>query len=129
MQTDEQQIRQLIETWHRATAAGDLATVLSLMADDAVFLTPGKPPMNKDAFAEGFRAWSGRMQIKTAQDIKELHASGDMAYCWSHISVTMTTPETGERNQRAGHVLTVFRKSPRGAWLLSRDANLLTPAG
>jgi hypothetical protein len=31
-----------------------------------------------------------------------------------------------EASRRAGHVLTIFRRSTGGAWLLSRDANLLT---
>jgi uncharacterized protein (TIGR02246 family) len=38
MSNDEQEIRQLIATWMAATKAGDVETVLSLMADDAVFL-------------------------------------------------------------------------------------------
>jgi uncharacterized protein (TIGR02246 family) len=60
MDADERQIRDLIDRWHHATAAGDLDTVLGLMADDAVFLTPGKPPMTRREFADGFRAWAGK---------------------------------------------------------------------
>ena len=45
MQNDEQAIRQLVATWMAATKAGDMETVLSLMADDVVFLLPGRPPM------------------------------------------------------------------------------------
>jgi uncharacterized protein (TIGR02246 family) len=121
----EVQIRQVIQRWHQATAAGDLKTVLTLMTDDVVFLTAGQPPMNKDAFAAAFRKFSGRARIESTQDIKEIHASGDLAYCWSHISVVMTSLETGVRNRRAGHVLSVFRKQPGHGWLLARDANLL----
>ena len=44
MSTDEQAIRNLVEQWHRATAAGDVDTVLGLMAEDVVFLMAGKPP-------------------------------------------------------------------------------------
>jgi uncharacterized protein (TIGR02246 family) len=40
MQDDEQELRQLVSTWMAATKAGDVETVLSLMADDAVFLVP-----------------------------------------------------------------------------------------
>ena len=35
---NEQQIREVVATWMRATTAGDLAQVLSLMAEDVVFL-------------------------------------------------------------------------------------------
>ena len=44
MSTDEQAIRDLIASWHRATAAGDVETVLTLMAEDVVFLVAGHPP-------------------------------------------------------------------------------------
>jgi uncharacterized protein (TIGR02246 family) len=37
MQTDEHEIRQLVATWIAATKAGDIETVLSLMAEDVVF--------------------------------------------------------------------------------------------
>ena len=41
---EKEKIRELINTWLRATAAGDLQTVLGLMAEDVVFLLPGQPP-------------------------------------------------------------------------------------
>ena len=34
--SDEQKIRDLIAEWHRASMAGDLARVLTLMAEDVV---------------------------------------------------------------------------------------------
>ena len=61
------------------------------------------------------------IQVESAQEIKDFHASGDLAYVWSHISVVMTAAETGARTERSGHVLTVFRKSPSGEWRLARD--------
>ncbi len=116
MQQDERAIRETIDRWHRATRAGDLNSVLALMADDALFLTPGRPPMTKDAFASAFRKISGPIE----QDIKEIRISGDLAYCWSHISVT------ADNKTHAGPALTIFRKREDGSWALSRDANLLT---
>ncbi|MFL6197821.1 MAG: YybH family protein, partial [Thermoanaerobaculia bacterium] len=56
MQTDEQEIRQLVSTWMEATKAGDVDTVLSLMAEDVVFLVPGQPVMRKAGFAAAARA-------------------------------------------------------------------------
>ena len=59
MQSDEQEIRQLVATWMAATKAGDIETVLSLMAEDVVFLLPGQPPMiGKSAFAAAAQAQS-----------------------------------------------------------------------
>jgi uncharacterized protein (TIGR02246 family) len=125
METDEQQIRRLMEDWRRRTVEGDLEAVLALMTDDAVFLTCGNPPMTKRDFAEGFSRFAGRIRIETGQEIKDIHASGDVAYAWSYISVVITFMETGSKTERAGHVLTVFRKSPPGTWPLARDANLM----
>ena len=128
METDEQQIRSLMDEWRRRTLEGDVEGVLALMTDDAVFLTPGNPPMTRNDFAAAFRGLAGKFQVESTQEIKDLHASGDLAYAWSHISVVMTAAETGARTERAGHVLTVLRKSPSGEWLLARDANLMAAA-
>jgi uncharacterized protein (TIGR02246 family) len=125
METDEQQIRNIMAEWSRRTAAGDVEGVLALMTDDAVFLTPGNPPMTKADFAAGFRSFAGKVEIEATQDVKELQVSGDLGYSWSHLSVVMTSTETGGRTERVGHVLTVFRRSSGGEWLLARDANLL----
>jgi ketosteroid isomerase-like protein len=44
---------------------------------------------------------------------------------WSKLSVEVTPPG-GAPVKRAGHTLSVLRKSG-GRWQLARDANLLTP--
>jgi hypothetical protein len=52
MDRDEQAIRDLVAAWMSASAAGDHERVLGLMADDVVFLVPGRPPIRgKAAFA------------------------------------------------------------------------------
>jgi ketosteroid isomerase-like protein len=45
MTSDEQAIRSLVALWHSATAAGDVGTVLGLMAEDVVFLVAAQSPM------------------------------------------------------------------------------------
>jgi uncharacterized protein (TIGR02246 family) len=126
MNDDEKQIRKLMAEWRERTLEGDLDGILALMTEDAVFLTAGNPPMTRDDFAAGFRQLGGKVRIESSQEIKDFHAAGDVAYAWSHISVAMTSLETGAKTERSGHVLTVFRKSLSGAWLLARDANLMT---
>lgn len=84
--------------------------------------------MSKKEFAAGFREWAGRARIESKYEVKDIRASGDLAYAWSYISIVMTSKETGGNTKREGHVLSVFRKSPSGKWLLARDANLF-PAG
>ncbi|AGK47136.1 hypothetical protein BTI_790 [Burkholderia thailandensis MSMB121] len=55
MSEDEHAIRQLIETWFVASRRGDLTTALYLIADDAIFMVPGRPPFDKAAFAAASR--------------------------------------------------------------------------
>ena len=47
MTDDEQAIRELVATWMAASKAGDLDTVLSLMADDVIFMATGREPFGK----------------------------------------------------------------------------------
>ncbi|MFM8729130.1 MAG: SgcJ/EcaC family oxidoreductase, partial [Planctomycetaceae bacterium] len=51
MQSDEEQIRGVVERWLSATAAGDAETILSLMTEDVVCLLPGRGPMHREEFA------------------------------------------------------------------------------
>jgi len=72
MNSDEQGIRDLVATWAEATRAGDTATVLGLMAEDAVFLVAGKPPMRGHAaFEKGLKGVAG-FDIDSANDIQEI---------------------------------------------------------
>jgi uncharacterized protein (TIGR02246 family) len=88
MQDDEQAIRQLIATWMSATKAGDTAKVLSLMAEDVVFLVPGQPPMNKAAFAAA-QSGLGQFHIDATSEIQEIKVFGEWAYVWTKLSVIL----------------------------------------
>jgi len=127
--TDEQQIRELMVEWRRLTAEGNLDGVLSLLADDVVFLTPGNPPMTRNDFAKGFRDVSAKARIESAQDVKEIRTSGDIANAWSHLTIVLTPKQGGKTSEASGYVLSVFQRSPSGKWLLARDANLVAGAG
>jgi uncharacterized protein (TIGR02246 family) len=124
---DQQQIRALVETWMSATRAGDVDTVLSLMADDVVFLVAGQAPFGKQEFAKAMAVPPGasRPQIDGRSEIQEIQVHGDWAWMRSRLTVEATVD--GKTMKRAGHTLSVLRKSG-GKWLLARDANLLSPA-
>ena len=126
MNEDERAIRALIDTWMIASRSGDTPTVLSLMADDVVFMTPGREPFGKEAFATASRgmAESG-LRLEGRTEIVELRVLDAWAYARVRIEVTMT--RQGEAPvQRKGYTLTILRKEPDGRWLLARDANLVT---
>ena len=49
---DKEKIQEVVTSWIHATAEGDLETVLSVIAEDAVFLLSDQPPMRgQEAFA------------------------------------------------------------------------------
>ena len=121
MQSDEQEIRRLVSTWMDATKAGDVDTVLSLMADDAVFLIAGRPPMRKAEFAETARAQAGpgAPAIDAASEIQELRVLGDWAFLWQKLTVTVAPRGGAEPVVRSGHTLTIFNRQ-NGRWVLAR---------
>jgi uncharacterized protein (TIGR02246 family) len=128
MPTDEQQIRQLVADWMSASQAGNVDKVLSLMADDAVFLAAGQPVMRKADFAAAARAQAGPggPKMQAHSEIQELRVLGDWAFMWTHLRVVVMPPGASAIT-RAGHTLTGLKKEG-GKWLLARDANMLAPS-
>ena len=126
---DDEKIREVVTTWMRATEEGNLETVLSLIAEDAVFLLPDQPPMRgREAFAAALRSVFGQVRIEGKPDIQEIHVAGAYAFCWNQLSLTVTPLQGGPAQRRAGPTLSVFRKEPDGRWILFRDANMLKAA-
>jgi uncharacterized protein (TIGR02246 family) len=130
MSTDETAIRAVVDQWHRATADGDVATVLSKMIKDVIFLVPGKPPMEgRDKFEEGLRKVLESNRIESSGDIQDIQVAGDLAYALTLLTVRMIPLSGDQESVRSGHTLSIFRKQTNGSWLLARDANLLPPPG
>jgi uncharacterized protein (TIGR02246 family) len=127
MTADEQAIRELIATWMRASMAGDTDTVLSLMADDAVFLVSGQEPFGKAAFAASANGMRG-VRLEGTAEVRELQVLGDLAFTRTYLRVTMTPP-SGRVVRRNGYAMTIFRKGADGLWRLARDANLMATVG
>ena len=124
MTDDERAIRELVATWMAASQSGDVATVLDLMADDVVFMVPGREPFGKDAFAAASQSMKD-VRFEGSYDIREIKVLGDWAYLRNQISISITPPG-GEAVRRAGYTLSILRKQPDGKWVLARDANLVT---
>ena len=96
MQSDEQEIRQLVSTWMAASKAREVQTVLSLMADDVIFLMPGQEVMDKAGFAAAARAQSGQgakgmPDLKAKARYRRLKFSGTGAFMWTKLTVVATS--------------------------------------
>ena len=123
MSSDERAIRKLVDNWMAASRAGDTAAVLALMADDIVFMVPGRDPFGKDAFAAASQGMQG-FEFDGKAEIRELEVLGEWAYLRNFIDVTITPPG-GAPVRRSGYTLSILRKQTDGRWLLTRDANLV----
>jgi len=125
--TDEQAIRTLIADWHRFTAAGDLANVLRLMSEDVVFLTPGHPPIQgRETFAQLSAGMANRVRFESTYQIEELHVAGTLAFTRTFLTVTSVPTDGSAPTHRSGRTLSIFQKESDGAWVLIRDANMLS---
>jgi uncharacterized protein (TIGR02246 family) len=128
MNADELAIGKLIERWISATREGDVDAVLGLMAPDAIFLAAGQPPrQGRAAFANRLNAVLSDNVIDSVSQIDEIVVSGDLAYCRTRLTVTVTSKHGKLPLQRTGHTLSILRKGSDGAWQLTRDANMLAP--
>jgi uncharacterized protein (TIGR02246 family) len=124
VQNDEQAIRELVTTWLSATKTGDTERVLSLMAEDVVFLIPGKPPMRGRAAFAAAQAGLEHVDIDATSEIQEIKVFGEWAYLWTKLSVVVTSKKGGAPNKRAGNTLSILQKQA-GRWVIFRDANML----
>jgi uncharacterized protein (TIGR02246 family) len=129
MTQDEQDIRNLIETWLSATQAGDVDTVLALMSDDAMFLSAGQQPMiGREAFARGLNKVLSENVIESNSEIAEIVVCGELAYCRTKLAVTISSKHGQLPILRNGDTLSILRKEADGKWRLTRDANMLASA-
>lgn len=126
MKADEQTICELHSAWIYAVNAGDLARLLTLMADDVVFISPGQAPFGRDEFSANFSAAHQQLRIDCRSELEEVVVVGEVAYTRSRDALSVTPRAGGAATQFAGHRITIYRKQPDG-WLLARDAHTLSP--
>ena len=127
MKSDEQAIREIHSTWIDAVNAGHLVRLLTLMADDVVFLNPGQAPVGRDGFSANFSAAHQQVRVRCSSELEEVVVVGEVAYTRSRDELSATPHAGGEAAQLAGHRITVYRNQPDGRWLLARDAHTLSP--
>ncbi len=127
MGSDERAIREVHATWIDAVNAGDLARLLGLMADDVMFLNPGRAPFGRDGFPAGFTTAHQQSWIRCISELEEVVVVGEVAYTLCRDSLSVTPRAGGKATELAGHRITIYRKQPDGRWLLARDAHTLSP--
>jgi uncharacterized protein (TIGR02246 family) len=127
MGADEQEVCEVHSTWIDAVNAGDLGCLITLMADDAVFLTPGQAPFGRAGFSANFLAAHERVRIRCVSELEEVVVVGGVAYTRSRDSLAVIPRVDGKAIRLDGYRMTVYREQPGGGWLLARDAHTLSP--
>jgi uncharacterized protein (TIGR02246 family) len=122
MTADEQEIREVVAEWARATKAGDLATINALMDDDVLFFTASNEPFGRETFQQHFEKNVKTMEIDVRAEVREVAVSGELAFARTWLEVRIL-PKGGEPMLRKGYALGVYRQCPGGRWKLWRDAN------
>ena len=124
-QDDKQSIRESVDTWLTASKKGDVSTMLDLLADDVLFIVPGKEPFGKEAFAAANREQMKNVDMDVTIDIKEIEIVGQWAWMRSFLNISFT--RDGKTAKHSGHILTIWQKNPDGRWVIKRDANFVKP--
>jgi uncharacterized protein (TIGR02246 family) len=124
-ESEERQIRRLIDSWIAASNARDVPALMDMMTDDVIFMTPGRAPFGKAEFAADVERMKG-VAIDARAEVQEIEVFGARAYIRNHIQVELTSP--GQTPKRlSGYAMSVLRKDPDGRWRIARDANLVMP--
>ena len=126
MESDEHAVREVHKTWIDAVNAGDLARLLTFMADDVLFVNPGQEPFGRDGFPTRFSAAHQQFRIRCISELEEVVVLGEVAHTLSRDSLSLTPRAGGQTTELAGHRITIYRKQPDGRWLLARDAHTLS---
>lgn len=124
-QDDERAIRELVDNWLKASKKHDLTTLLGYLDDDVLFIVPDGEPFGKDEFAANHHKMTD-VEMDAAIDIKEVKVIGEWAWIRSFLKVSLT-PGEEDTKKLAGHILTIFRKTADGKWVIHRDANFVKP--
>ena len=102
---------------------------LKLMTEDVVFLVAGQPPMRgRSRFEAGLRGLLQSHRVESTCDVQEVQVGGNLAYCWTLLTVRMIPKAGGKPVVRSGSALSILAKQSDGAWAVARDANLLALA-
>ena len=120
----DQEIRDVVATWARASETGDIEAIKSLMDEDILFLTSGNEPFGCDTFIQHFNNNVKQMNLNVLADVREVEVRDDLAFARTWLEVRIT-PSSGEPITRTGYTLSVYRRRPGGPWKLWRDANLV----
>ncbi len=119
---DLEKIETVLSTYEKALNASDADTVMTLYADDGVFMAQHSAP---HVGTEALRAtYDGVFQAITLNiefTVDEIHQmSPDWAFARTRSEGFVTINATGDKGPEANQELFIFRKANDGSWKIAR---------
>lgn len=123
--TVEQSIRDAAERYEQAALAGDVETLTSFYADDAILLPPGMPKSEgtdaiRAAYQEMYSA-GNPTAASLATETVVVSESGDVAYEVGTFSFSGTGPD-GTTMTDNGKYVAIWKPAADGTWKIAVDA-------
>jgi uncharacterized protein (TIGR02246 family) len=121
---DIEAIRQLFGAWKDAVAAQDIARLLSMVTDDAVFFTQGRDAIRRGEMEDVYRESFSLYELEQDFEFLELRVVGDWAFAIGRESARLT-PSGGDAPIRtSGMAISLLTKTTEG-WKFARGVNNL----
>jgi len=125
---DLRAIEALTQAWIAAVRAKDLEQLLSMIADDAIFLSATLGPIRgRDAVAALYRDSFAKYEIEQTSQFEEIEVIGDWAFAWGTDALTLTPRDGGLPIRRRGYGLCILRRQADGPWRYRRGINNMVP--
>jgi len=117
--SEEEALRAADAAWAEAAASGNVDEIVKYWAEDAINYFPGMPPLRGRADIEAFvrqnRSRDAGFSLTWRATEVRLAESGELGYTSGPFTMTSTLP-SGERRERTGHYVCIWRKDPDGRW-------------
>jgi uncharacterized protein (TIGR02246 family) len=119
---DRDAIVAVLTTYEAALNASDTATVLTLYAEDGVFMPQhNSPSIGTDAIRAAYNGVFGAITLDIDFEIDEIaHIAPDWAFVRTRSQGFVKINATGHRAPEANQELFIFNKTGAGDWKIAR---------
>ena len=120
--SDRERIHAVLEAYEQRLNAGDVAGIVNLYAEDAVFMPQHIPSVvGIDAIEATYEAVFEAIDLDVEFEILEIEVvADDWAFARTNSAGTTTINATGQKVAEANQELFVFHKAADGEWRISR---------
>jgi uncharacterized protein (TIGR02246 family) len=132
VEADVQAIKDFTRNAVAAINAGDVDTIMSLYADDAIRIPPNEPAtVGREAILSRVQKVFDDFTLQERDVVEDIKVSGDLAVAHSVYTATAMPKAGGEPIKLNGNAIWIFRKQPDDEWKVIysiwSDESLVSP--